>query len=82
MPSSSWGSKITPQEINTFLKSLNSKKAPGIDKIPTKLVKLVSDILAEPLSIGIKNSIRTFAFPTNAEIATLVLLTRKLMINM
>ena len=58
IPSSSWGSKITPKEINTILKSLNSKKARGIDKIPTKLVKLKSDILAEPLSIAINNSIR------------------------
>ena len=47
IPSSGWGSKITPKEINTILKSLNSRKAPGIDKIPTKLVKLMSDILAE-----------------------------------
>ena len=38
IPCSSWGSKITPKEINTILKTLNSKKAPGIDKIPTKLV--------------------------------------------
>ena len=58
IPSFSWGSKITPKEINTILKSLNSKKARGIDKIPTKLVKLKSDILAEPLSIAINNSIR------------------------
>ena len=31
IPSSSWGSKITTEEINTILKSLNSKKAQGID---------------------------------------------------
>ena len=36
--SSSWGSKIKPKEINTIPKSLNSKKAHGIDKMPTKLV--------------------------------------------
>ena len=58
--SSNWGSKITPKEINTILKSLNSKKAPGIDKIPTKLVILSSDILAELLSIAI---IRTASEP-------------------
>ena len=50
IPSSSWGSKKNPKEINTILKSLNSKKAPGIDKMPIKLVKLRSDILTEPLS--------------------------------
>ena len=76
-PSRDWGSKITPKEINTILKTLNSKKAPGIDKIPTKLVKLASDILAEPLSIAINNSIRTSAFPNNAKIATVVPIDKK-----
>ena len=74
---SSWGSKITPKEINTILKTLNSKKAPGIDKIPTKLVKLASDILAEPLSIAINNSIKTSTFPNNAKIATVVPIDKK-----
>ena len=77
IPSSSWGSKITPNEINTILKSLNSKKAPGIEKIPTKLVKLASDILAEPLSIAISNSVRTSTFPNNAKIATVVPVDKK-----
>ena len=65
MPSSSWGSKITPKGINTIMKSLNSKKAPGIDKTPTKLLKLASDILAELLSTAINNSISTSTFPNN-----------------
>ena len=78
VPSSSWGSKITPMEINSILKSLNSKKAPGTDKITTKLVKLASDILAEPLSISINNSIRTSAFPNNAEIGTVVPIDKKI----
>ena len=77
IPLSSWDSKITPKEISAILKSLNSKKAPGIDKISPRLVKLASDILAEPLPIAINNSIRTSAFPNNVKIAT-----RKLMINM
>ena len=59
IPSSSWGFKITPKEINTILKSLNSKKASGIDKTPTKLVTLLSDILAEPLPIANNKSIST-----------------------
>ena len=77
IPSSSWGSKITTEEINTILKSLNSKKAPGIDKIPTKLVKLASYILAEPLSIAINNSISTSTFPNNAKIASVVPIDKK-----
>ena len=82
IPSSSWGSKITFKEINTILKSWNSKKAPRIDKVLTKLVKLVSDILAEPPSIVISNSIRTSTFPNNAKIATVVPIDKELMINM
>ena len=77
IPSSSWGSKITTEEINTILKSLNSKKAPGIDKIPTKLVKLASDFLAEPLLIVINNSISASTFPNNAKIASVVPIDKK-----
>ena len=71
IPSSSWGSKITPKEINTIL------KAPGIDKIPTKLVKMASEILTEPLSIALNNSIRTSTLPNNAKIATVVPIDKK-----
>ena len=77
IPFSSWGSKVMPKEIKTILKSLNSKKATGIDKIPKKLVKLGSDILAEPLSIAINNSISTFIFPNNAKIASVVPIDKK-----
>ena len=56
---------------------MHSKKAPRIDKIPTKLVKLASDILAEPLSVTINNSIRTSTFPNNAKIARLVPIDKK-----
>ena len=75
--SSSWGSKITPKEINAILKSLNSKKAAGIHKMPTKLVKLASEILAEPLSVTINNSISTFTFSNNAKIASVVPIAEK-----
>ena len=77
IPFSSWGSKITTKEINTILKSLNSKKVPGIDKIPTKLIKLASDILAEPLSTAINNSIGTSIFPNNAKIVSVVPIDKK-----
>ena len=65
IPSSSWGSKITTKEINAILKSLNSKKASGTDKIPTKL------------SITINNSISTSTFPNNAKIASVVPIDKK-----
>ena len=77
MPSSNWGSKIMPKEIKTILKSLNSKKATEIDKIPTKFVKLTSYTLAEPLSIAINNTIRTSTFRNNAKIASVVPIDKK-----
>ena len=68
---------VTPKEIKTILKSLNSKKAPGIDKISTKLVKLASDNLDEPLPVAINNNISTSTFPNNAKIAPGVPIDRK-----
>ena len=66
IPSSSWDSKVMAKDIKTILKSPNSKEAPGIDKIPTKLAYLASEILAEPLSIVINISISTFTVPDNS----------------
>ena len=74
--SSSWDSKTINN--NTIFKSLNSKKPPGIDKIPTKLVELASDFLAEPLSIPINTSISTSTFPNNAKIASVVSVDKKI----
>ena len=75
--SSCCSSKIMPEEIKTILKSLNSKKVPGIEEMRTNPLKLASDILAEPLSIAINNSIKTSTFPNNAKIATVVPIDKK-----
>ena len=77
IPSSSWGSKITTEEINTNLKSLNSKKNTWNRQNTTKRVKLASGFLAEPLSIAISNSISTSTFPNNAKIASVVPIDKK-----
>ena len=66
-----------PKKIKTILKFLNSKKAPRIDKIPAQVVKLASDILDEPLSIAINNSISTSTIPNNAKIASIVTIDKK-----
>ena len=53
--------QVTSNEVNLMLKSLNTKKASGTDKIPTKLVKLASNFLSKPLAtatnISYKNMI-------------------------
>ena len=66
-----------PKEIKTILKALNSKKAPGIDKIPSKLVKLVCDISTEPLPIAFNSSISASTFPNNAKIESVVPIYKK-----
>ena len=48
--------RVTSDEVNLILKSLNTKKASGTDKIPTKLVKLASNFLSKPLATAIKFS--------------------------
>lgn len=59
-------------ELKTILKYLNSKNAPGIDKIPIKLVKLASGLLADPLPLAMNNSISTPTFSNNVKITTVL----------
>ena len=52
-----------------LLKSLDIKKDSGLDKIPPKLLKAASDILAVPLSQAINNSFMNGIFPEAAKVA-------------
>ena len=60
-----------------MLKSLNSKKAAGTDRLPIKLVKLASEVLSKPLSIAMNNSITSSIFPDRAKVATVVPIDKK-----
>ena len=60
-----------------MLKSLHSKKAAGTDRLPIKLVKLVSDVLSKPLFIAMNNSITSSTFPDRAKVATVVPIYKK-----
>ena len=55
-----------------MLKSLNSKKATGTDRLPIKLVKLAPEVLSKPLSITMNNSITSSTFPDRAKVVTVV----------
>ena len=39
---------VTSDEVEKMLKSLNSKKADGTDRLPIKLIKLASEFLSKP----------------------------------
>ena len=68
---------VTSDEVEKMLKSLNSKKAAGTDRLPIKLVKLASEVLSKPLSIAMNNSITSSTFPVKAKVATVVPIDKK-----
>ena len=66
--------KFSPGYINLshaafLLKSVDIKKASGLDKILSKLLKTVSDLLDVPLSQAINNSLVNRIFPDGAKVA-------------
>ena len=55
--------------IRTLLKNIHIKRATGVDRIPPKLVKLSANILSEPLTKAINDSLTMGIFPDAPEIA-------------
>ena len=53
---------ISEQEVKKILKELSTEKSTGVDKMTPKLVKLVADYLARPLSQSISNIIKKDCF--------------------
>ena len=64
--------EVTPDKVNSIIKSLDANKAPGTDKIPMKLIILASDFLSKPISKALNNFIISRTFPENAKVATVV----------
>ena len=59
---------INPSHVAFLLKSLDIKKASGLDKIPPKLWQTTSDILSVSLSQAINNSLMNEMFPDVAKV--------------
>ena len=74
--------EVTPDKVNSIIKSLDANKATGTDKIPMKLIILASDFLSKPISKTWNNCITSCTFPENAKVATVVPIDKKLMISM
>ena len=55
-----------------MLKSLNSKKVAGTDRLLIKLVKLASEVLSKPWSIAMNNSITSSTFPDRSKVTAVV----------
>ena len=69
--------QVTSNKVNLILKSLNTKKESGTDKIRTKPVKLASDFLSTSLATAINNSLASSKFPDTAKVATVIPIDKK-----
>lgn len=56
--------KVSVDEIRRRLANLNSRKSPGYDGIPVKLVKLGADVLCYPVQQLVNKCIELSLFPT------------------
>ena len=65
---------VTKHYITTLLKNIDIRKATGVDKIPPKLMKLSSNILSEPLTKTINDSLYMGIFPDAAKYAAVSLI--------
>ena len=63
---------VTEKEILKLLKSIDSKKAIGVDGIPPLILKLSAEILAKPLTKLINQSIKENDVPTLLKIAAIL----------
>ena len=69
--------EVTPDKVNSIIKSLDANKASGTDKILMKLIILASDFLSKPISKALNNCITSCTFPENAKVVTIVPIDKK-----
>ena len=68
---------VTENEVYKLLKSLDAKKAIGVDGIPPSIVKISAGILAKSLTKIINQSISENNFPSSLKIASILPLFKK-----
>ena len=52
--------KVTPDKVNSIIRSLDANKAPGTDKMPMKPIFLASDFLSKPIPKALSNYITSY----------------------
>ena len=67
----------TAEEINKIRKELDPKKATGLDKIPSKIVKMSGNVIDSHLANIINNNITKNAFSEKAKVASVRLIFKK-----
>ena len=73
--------KVSARDVEQLLKNTDGKKSTGIDKIPTKLIKLCAKVLSQPLAIAIDNISTTEYFQIMLKLHVFLLWLNILMIN-
>ena len=63
-------SSITPREVIQAINAMDSSKACGPDKIPTKLIKMTAAYIADPLSKLFNKSVQEGKYPRGWKTAT------------
>ena len=69
--------KASPKDINKIMKSLNSKKATGPDKIPPKLVNIAARIIDCHICNILNQSVSYSTFPEQTKNANVVPIHKK-----
>ena len=69
--------EISKESVKLKLNKLNPNKAQGPDAIPARMLKELSDELAEPLSILFNKSVETMTIPDDWKVATVTPIFKK-----
>ena len=69
--------KVSESQIESEIEELNSKKSPGVDGIPLKILKESTDILKSPLAHLFNASVENMHFPNDLKYANVTPLFKK-----
>ena len=70
-------SMVDTNNVRKMLKEFKPKTSKGLDGISMKIIKHISDIIIEPLTLLINQSLMTNTFPTKLKIAKIMPLLKK-----
>ena len=63
--------EVTVEQVNEILRNINSRKAPGQDKIPSKIVKMLANIIDSHLTDIINSDLKRNVFSDSAKVASI-----------
>ena len=76
-PNSMFFDKVDPKQVLNIINSLKSRKSPGIDGIPNKVLKMSAEFIISPLTYIINQSLCKGVFPECLKTAKVIPLFKK-----